>query len=67
LILREKKFLETCELQIAINTLQIAITANNLRNRNAMIGVMEPLHISEVDAVRDLAALLKRVQSGPKS
>jgi antitoxin (DNA-binding transcriptional repressor) of toxin-antitoxin stability system len=25
---------------------------------------MEPLHISEADAVRDLAAILKRVQAG---
>ena len=29
-----------------------------------MIQVMEPLHISEADAVRDLAAILKRVQAG---
>lgn len=29
-----------------------------------MIEVMEPLHISEADAVRDLAAILKRVQAG---
>ena len=30
----------------------------------AMIASMEPLHISEADAVRDLAAILKRVQAG---
>src|ERR1017187_3857914 len=29
-----------------------------------MIASMEPLHISEADAVRDLAAILKRVQAG---
>ena len=29
-----------------------------------MIASMEPLHISESDAVRDLAAILKRVQAG---
>src|ERR1035437_7863269 len=30
----------------------------------AMITGMEPLHISEADAVRDLAAILQRVQAG---
>ena len=29
-----------------------------------MIGKMEPLHISEADAVRDLATILKHVQDG---
>jgi antitoxin (DNA-binding transcriptional repressor) of toxin-antitoxin stability system len=29
-----------------------------------MIEEMEPLHISEAEAVRDLAAILKRVQDG---
>ena len=29
-----------------------------------MIESMDPLHISEADAVRDLAAILKRVQAG---
>ena len=29
-----------------------------------MIPRMEPLHISEADVVRDLAAILKRVQAG---
>lgn len=29
-----------------------------------MIEVLEPLHISEDDAVRDLAAILKHVQAG---
>ena len=29
-----------------------------------MIAGMEPLHISEADAVRDLAAILRRVQAG---
>ena len=29
-----------------------------------MIASMEPLHVSESDAVRDLAAILKRVQAG---
>ena len=29
-----------------------------------MIEGMEPLHISEADAVRDLAAILERVQAG---
>ena len=29
-----------------------------------MIESMEPLHISEADAVRDLAAILERVQAG---
>ncbi len=29
-----------------------------------MIKEMEPLHISEADAVRDMAAILKRVQAG---
>ncbi len=29
-----------------------------------MIAGMEPLHVSEADAVRDLGALLKRVQAG---
>jgi antitoxin (DNA-binding transcriptional repressor) of toxin-antitoxin stability system len=29
-----------------------------------MIASMEPLHISEADAVRDLAAILKRVRAG---
>ena len=29
-----------------------------------MITGMEPLHISEADAVRDLAAILQRVQAG---
>jgi antitoxin (DNA-binding transcriptional repressor) of toxin-antitoxin stability system len=29
-----------------------------------MIQGMEPLHISEADAVRDLAAILRRVQAG---
>ena len=28
------------------------------------MAVMEPLHISEADAVRDLAAILQRVQAG---
>ena len=32
--------------------------------RNAMIAGMEPLHISEADAVRDLAAILKYVRAG---